>query len=133
MLAPNDRLYTKDHLWIKPLDKGIVIGITDFAQAQLDDIVYVELPDVGAVIRADGFVAGIQHHTGMFELHSPVGGEILSVNEHLNEEPETLNEDPYDTGWIALLKPQGKKMPAFLSAKEYTLHLSKMLEPNDDE
>lgn len=133
MQIPSDRLYTKDHLWIKPLDTGIILGLTDFAQEQIDDIMYIELPSVGSMIKPEGFLAGIQHHDGVFELHTPVGGEILSVNEHLNEEPETLNEDPYESAWIALMKPQGKKLPKLLSSKEYAEYLKSIPEVNDDD
>ena len=132
MQIPSDRLYTKGHLWIKPLESGVKMGITDFAQDQLDDIVFIDLPATGIFIKAGGFLAGIQHHDGVFELHTPVGGEVLSVNEHLHEEPETVNEDPYENGWLVILKPQGKKLPQLLSAKEYGEHMTSIISENDD-
>lgn len=105
MNLPEDLRYAEDHEWAKPGKDRIRIGISDYAQDQLGDIVFVELPRVG-----DSFERGAQFGTvesvkTVAELYMPVGGEILAVNMDLAESPELVNKDPYEKGWMVEVKP----------------------------
>jgi glycine cleavage system H protein len=105
MKVPEDRRYTKDHEWAR-LDEGRVrIGITDYAQDALGDVVYVQLPDVGAVVEAGGACAEVESTKSVSDVYAPVSGRVVEVNTELGEAPQLLNEDPYGAGWICLIEP----------------------------
>lgn len=92
--------YTEDHEWIK-IDSGLVtLGITDYAQDSLSDIVYVELPEVGTIVDTGDTVGNIESVKAVAELYSPISGEIVEVNKDLEDQPDLVNTDPYDDGWI---------------------------------
>lgn len=100
----SDLKYTEDHEWIS-LDGDIAtIGVTDFAQNSLGDIVYVELPEPGTVVEAGEAIGNIESVKAVSEVYSPVGGEVVDVNKDLEEEPETVNSGCYDEGWIVKIK-----------------------------
>ncbi len=98
------RYYTKDHLWVKVDGDDAVIGITDYGQHQLGDIVYVELPQVNSEVEAGEKVASVESVKASIDIFSPLTGKILSVNEDLKEDPSLLNTDPYGEGWIYEMK-----------------------------
>jgi glycine cleavage system H protein len=98
--------YTREHEWVKAESDGsVTIGITDHAQHQLGDLVYVELPSVGAVCAAGAGVAVVESTKAASDVYAPLGGRVLAVNEALASAPESVNEDPYGRGWLMRLKP----------------------------
>ncbi len=99
-LNPADRRYTAEHEWIKPDGESFVVGITSFAQDQLGDIVYVELPRVGERIEGGKTFGVIESVKTASDLYAPVSGEVLEVNSTLVDEPQTVNDDPYEKGWM---------------------------------
>lgn len=106
--VPSDRRYTSEHEWIKPddgADDRYVVGITSFAQDQLGDIVYVELPKVGDRVEAGRPFGVVESVKTASDLYAPVSGEVLEVNEALADQPETVNDDPYAAGWLIKLRP----------------------------
>ena len=98
------RYYTKDHLWVKVDGDDAVVGITDYGQHQLGDIVYIELPNVDSEVEAGEKVASIESVKASIDIFSPLTGKIISVNEDLKEDPSLLNTDPYGEGWIFEMK-----------------------------
>ena len=102
MSYPDDRKYTKDHEWLR-LSGGVgEVGITDYAQQQLGDVVYVELPDVGAQVTAGQGFGSIESVKAVSELFAPVSGRVTAVNDHLKQHPETVNSNPHGTWLIKL-------------------------------
>ena len=99
-----DRLYTKTHEWIKIEGGTGTVGITDYAQKELQDITYVELPETGISVSAGEEVATVESVKHTSPIYSPVTGEIIEVNEILEDEPDTVNRDPYGDGWIFKIK-----------------------------
>lgn len=115
---PDNLFYTKDHEWISG-DSGVVrVGITDYAQAALGDIVYVQTPKVGDKV-IEGKVCGeIESTKSVSEIFSPVSGTVVGINQKLDQAPETINSDPYQEGWIAEIEI-GEAPKAFISAADY--------------
>jgi glycine cleavage system H protein len=118
--VPNDLQYTKDHEYVKTTeDPGIVvIGITDYAQGELGDVVYVELPKVGASFGEHDVFGTIEAVKAVSELFSPVAGEVTAINDRLDKEPSLVNSDPYGDGWMTKMRVTGA-LPGLLSADEY--------------
>lgn len=105
MSIPADLKYTKDHEWVKVLDGDeALIGITDFAQNSLGDITYVEVPDVGDRLAAGDTFGVVESVKAASDLYSPVDAEVLAVNEALEDSPESVNQSPYEDGWIIKVK-----------------------------
>ena len=100
MEFPEDRRYSREHEWVAADGDAARVGITDYAQDQLGDVVFVQLPDVGLEVVANASCAEVESTKSVSEIYSPVSGVIASVNESLNDEPERLNRDPYGDGWI---------------------------------
>jgi glycine cleavage system H protein len=118
---PTDRHYTRDHEWILPTANGRArIGVTDFAQKQLGDIVFVETPTVGITLEAGEPLGNVESVKSVSEIYAPVAGSVAAVNERLGEEPELLNEDAYGEGWIAeLTLTDPKHLTDLLTAEQY--------------
>ena len=106
LILPDDLRYTEDHEWARPQGNGFRIGITDFAQDQLGDIVFVELPRVGDTLPARQQFGTVESVKTVAELYMPLSGEILAVNELLEASPELVNSDPYEKGWMVEIKPE---------------------------
>lgn len=121
MLVPDDLKYTREHEWVKVVNGDVaVIGITDFAQAELSDIVYVELPQVGKTVSKGEEIASLEAVKTVASVYSPVSGEIVEVNEKLKDDPALINKDPYGEGWICKVKMTNKaELDECLSAQEY--------------
>lgn len=100
MSLPKDYLYTEEHEWVKQETEGVRVGITGFAQDQLGDIVFVELPEVGATIEQGDSIGSIESVKTVSDFYAPVSGKIVEVNEALEDAPEMINSDPYNEGWI---------------------------------
>jgi|SRR5689334_6767476 glycine cleavage system H protein len=106
--VPADRKYTKDHEWAKDEGAGKVrVGITDFAQHSLTDIVFVELPKVGAKLEQGKVFGVVESVKSASDLYSPVTGEVVEVNKGVVDAPETVNKDPYGKGWMLVVKTSG--------------------------
>jgi glycine cleavage system H protein len=106
MTYPDDRKYTKDHEWVRLSGDTAEVGITDFAQQQLGDVVYVELPDVGSQVTAGQSFGSIESVKAVSELFAPVSGEVAAVNESLKNHPEAVNKDPHST-WMIKVRVAG--------------------------
>jgi glycine cleavage system H protein len=108
MQIPSNLKYTKDHEWTKIEGDTATIGITDFAQSELGDIVYVELPAVGAQTKQGESFGTIEAVKAVSDLFAPLTGEVLEVNSELSDKPEVINKDPYGDGWIIKIKISDK-------------------------
>lgn len=104
MNVPNDLLYTKTHEWVRLDGDVATIGITDFAQSELGDIVYVDLPTVGRVLQSDDALGSIESVKTVSDVFSPLMGEVVEVNSALGAQSELINSDPYGAGWIAKIR-----------------------------
>ncbi|TAM64788.1 MAG: glycine cleavage system protein GcvH [Rhodanobacter sp.] len=118
---PGDLKFLKSHEWARVEDDGLVrVGISDHAQQQLGDLVYVELPEVGSSVKAGTGVAVVESVKAASDIYSPVSGEIVEVNEALNDKPEIINEDAYEEGWIFLVRPSDRdELDELLDANAY--------------
>lgn len=123
---PNELKYTKSHEWVRDEGDGIcAIGITDHAQGLLGDLVFVELPEIGAVVERDGECGVVESVKAASDIYSPISGEVTAANELLAETPETLNQDPYGDGWIFKLKlSHPEQLDDLLAADDYAVHAS---------
>jgi glycine cleavage system H protein len=104
-MYPAELKYTKDHEWVKAGDGEATIGITDYAQAQLGDVVFVELPAVGRTITQGEVFGTIESVKAVSELYAPVSGEVTAVNDALSTSPESVNKDPHGAAWIIKVRP----------------------------
>ena len=120
-MVPKELKYTKDHEWII-LDGDIAtVGITDFAQRELGDIVYVEVESVGEILKSDEVFGTVEAVKTVSDLFLPVSGEIIEFNENLDDNPELVNSDPYGEGWMIKLKVSDiNDMNLLLSAEDYS-------------
>lgn len=120
MNIPNQLLYTKDHEWIKIEGDVATVGITDFAQSELGDIVYVEIDTLGETFLAEEVFGSVEAVKTVSDLMMPVSGEIVAFNEALEDEPELVNTDPYSDGWmIKVLVSDFTELDSLLSADQY--------------
>ena len=118
MSVPEELQYTKSHEWVRTEGDTATIGITDHAQEELGDIVYVELPEEGATFEAGEPFGTIESVKAVSDLYTPVGGEVVEVNRALDASPEKINEDPYGEGWIVTLRVSDARA-GLLSASDY--------------
>ena len=120
MNVPEDLKYTKEHEWCRVKGNRVVVGITDHAQSQLGDIVYVELPEVGDPVKKGESFGVVESTKAVSELFAPVSGKVVEVNDPLSDAPETINEDPYEEGWMIVIEPSDpKELEALMDAKTY--------------
>jgi glycine cleavage system H protein len=103
-MNPEDNRYHKEHSWIKVSGKKATIGITDYAQDALGDIVYIDLPEVDSTVEANTEISEIESTKATSSVITPISGRVVEVNEELSESPEIINEDPYGKGWITVLE-----------------------------
>lgn len=121
MQVPSDLRYTPDHEWARLDGDTVTVGITDFAQDALGDVVYVQLPSVGSQVDGGGVLGEVESTKSVSEIYSPVAGEVASVNDDLAESPELLNSDPYGRGWICTVKVSDRSsVDALLDAAGYS-------------
>ena len=119
-MNPEDIRYHKEHTWVKVSGKKGTIGITDYAQDALGDIVYIDLPEVESDVEANSEISEIESTKATSSVISPVSGKILEVNEYLSESPEIINEEPYDKGWIAVIEMENVlEVDDLMDAAEY--------------
>ena len=118
---PSDRRYTSEHEWIKPEGEHFVVGITAFAQDQLGDIVYLELPKVGDRIEAGNTFGVIESVKTASDLYAPISGEVVAVNSELVDQPQAVNDDPYSSGWMIKIRPaDAAEVDKLLTAEQYS-------------
>jgi glycine cleavage system H protein len=124
MQTPSDVRYTRDHEWVRTEEDGtVVVGITDFAQDALGDIVYVQLPALERAVTAGESCAEIESVKSVSEIYAPVAGDVVATNEALEASPETINADPYGAGWLIRLRvAPGSSLEDLLDATAYQEH-----------
>jgi len=119
-MSPEDRLYTKEHEWLKLDGEVATVGITDHAQNALGDVVYVEIPKIGDKLVAGQTFGTVESVKAVSELFTPASGEVVEINGGLNDAPETINKDPYGTGWMIRLRLSNKSDTSkLMSAAQY--------------
>ncbi len=119
MSVPSDLLYSRTHEWTRREDEEhVVVGISQYAQDQLGEVVYVELPEVGRVVDGGEELGTLESVKAVSEFFAPVAGEVVAVNERLEDEPNLVNEDPYGDGWLLRIKPSGAEGD-LLSPEQY--------------
>lgn len=123
-MFPNDRRYTKEHEWIQVAEGAATVGLSDFAQRELGDIVYVELPEIGRVVRLGEVLGTIESVKAVSELYAPVSGTITEVNRLLSDKPETVNLDAHGAGWICKLAvADAAELDRLMDAATYEKHV----------
>ncbi len=121
MSVPNDLYYAKTHEWLRIDDAAATVGITDFAQNQLSDVTFVELPDVGREVEEGDEVAVVESVKAASDIYAPVAGTIVEVNSDLEDSPEMINTSPYDTGWLFKIELRKEEdVDNLMSAEEYS-------------
>jgi glycine cleavage system H protein len=123
--VPEELQYSESHEWVREEEDGTVtIGITDHAQTQLGDLVYVEVPEPGRAVHANEDLAVVESVKAASDVYSPVGGEVVAVNGALTDAPELVNRDPYGEGWLVRLRPEDpSELGALLDAEGYRAFL----------
>ncbi len=120
MKIPDDLRYSSDHEWVRLEDGRVRVGITDYAQDALGDVVYVEMPEVGATLEAGATVSEVESTKSVSDIYAPVSGTVAEVNADLGEAPERLNEDPYGEGWICVIELTDRaQLDGLLTAAAY--------------
>jgi glycine cleavage system H protein len=119
--------FTKEHEWIKIKNGLAIVGISDFAQEQLGDIVSIELPKAGGIFKQGQTIAIIDSVKASSDIYAPISGEITEVNEELIEKPEIINQSPYDLGWIAKIKPSDmEEFETLMTKEKYDRYISEI-------
>jgi glycine cleavage system H protein len=120
MTTPKDLRYSKEHEWVKTEGENVRIGITHFAQSELGDIVFVELPEVGDTITADEPFGSVESVKTVSELYAPISGKVVEVNEDLNDSPEFVNDSPYEKAWMVVIEPSdASEVDKLMTSEEY--------------
>ena len=120
MTVPNHLLYTKDHEWIEFKDDLVIIGITDYAQSQLGDVIFVEFPEIGADLDCGSSFGEIEAVKTVSDLFAPISGNVLSINEEIENTPDLVNTDPYGEGWlIKISATKNEEKEKLMNADEY--------------
>ena len=119
-MYPSDYLYSREHEWVKVEDDTCVIGITEFAQQELGEVVFVELPEIGQVFDANQELGTIESVKAVAEVYTPVAGEVIEVNDAVVDDPELLNEDPHGEGWLVKLRfSSAADLKSLMNAEAY--------------
>lgn len=120
MNTPKELRYSEEHEWVRVEGDKVRIGITDFAQSELGDIVFVELPEVGTEITANEPFGSVESVKTVSELYAPISGKVVEVNEALNDNPEYVNESPYEKAWMIVVEPSDmSEIDNLLTAEQY--------------
>ncbi|MBA2871456.1 glycine cleavage system H protein [Anoxybacillus calidus] len=120
MNTPKELRYSEEHEWVRVEGDKVRIGITDFAQSELGDIVFVELPEVGTEITANEPFGSVESVKTVSELYAPISGKVVEVNEELNDKPEFVNESPYEKAWMIVVEPSDlSEVDNLLTAEQY--------------
>ncbi|MEN9936090.1 MAG: hypothetical protein RLZZ387_2669 [Chloroflexota bacterium] len=121
--TPQDLQYTKSHEWVRIEGDEATVGITDYAQDALGDVVYLDLPDVGTELEASAVFGAVESVKAASDLYLPVEGEVTAVNDALISEPELINSDPYGQGWMIKIRIPSGAVGGLLSAEAYEKHV----------
>lgn len=121
--VPEDLRYTKEHEWARTDGGRVVVGITDYAQDQLGDVVFVELPEPGSQVQAGQPLGEVESTKSVSDIYSPTTGTIVEKNAEVEQDPELINSDPYGRGWLVVIEPAGGEPEELLSAAEYRAHI----------
>lgn len=120
---PSELRYARTHEWVRVDGNRATVGISDYAQTQLGDVVYVELPEIGAQVEFEGEVAVVESVKAASDIYAPVTGEIVDANDELDNAPETVNADPYGDGWFFVIEMTNDQLPSdLLTAEAYEAH-----------
>jgi len=120
MTTPKELRYSEEHEWVKVEGGNARIGITHFAQSELGDIVFVELPEVGTELKADEPFGSVESVKTVSELYAPVSGKVVEVNEELSDSPEYVNESPYEKAWMIVIEPSdSSEIEKLMTAEQY--------------
>jgi glycine cleavage system H protein len=119
MNVPDDLRYSTDHEWLRTDGGAVRVGITDYAQDALGDVVFVDLPDVGTAVKAGEAIAEVESTKSVSDIYAPVDGTIVEVNAELGDSPERLNDDPYGEGWIFVIETDGGDGAELLDSAAY--------------
>jgi glycine cleavage system H protein len=123
-MYPEDLKYHKEHTWVRVSGKKATVGITDYAQDALGDIVYIDLPETDSTIEANSELAEIESTKATSSVISPVSGTVIEVNDDLSESPEIINEEPYGKGWIAVIEiDDASEVDDLMEAADYAKHV----------
>jgi len=128
---PEGLYYTEDHEWLKVLEDGtVLVGVTDYAQKSLHEVVYVEMPNVGDKVKQKEVLGSVESVKAVSDLYSPVSGVVEEVNEELADSPELINSDSYGKGWMVKITPRDldEELENLLSAEQYREHLESLKE-----
>lgn len=126
--VPDDLYYTKEHEWLKIEKEMCRVGVTDYAQKSLHEVVYVDLPNLGKVLTQNALFGTVESVKAVSELYSPVSGEVVTRNEQLADSPELINQQPYGAGWILVVKPSHLQddLKVLLTAEAYAKFLQEV-------
>jgi glycine cleavage system H protein len=126
--VPEDLYYTKEHEWMKVENDKCRVGITDYAQNSLHEVVYVDLPNIGKVLAQNAIFGTVESVKAVSELYSPLSGEVVERNEKLVDSPELVNQQPYGGGWIVIVKPSrlNDDLKSLLKAESYAAFLQEI-------
>jgi glycine cleavage system H protein len=133
MEIPEDLYYTREHLWLRVMGNRGKIGITDYAQLEMGEIVFLNLPEENAPIEQGEVFGTLESAKTVADLYAPVSGEIVSINKDIEEEPSLVNDDPYGNGWLVILEiDEPSQLEDLLSASEYEIFLEKKQKDQPD-
>ena len=120
MLVPNHLLYTKDHEWVEFKEEYALVGITDYAQSQLGDVIFVEFPEIGEDLISGSSFGEVEAVKTVSDLFAPISGKVLSVNEEIENTPDLVNSDPYKKGWLVKISPSNyEEKDGLMNFEEY--------------
>ncbi|HOQ50430.1 MAG TPA: glycine cleavage system protein GcvH [Candidatus Atribacteria bacterium] len=129
-MYPEDLLYTKSHEWVKVEDDRAIVGVTSYAQDQLVEVVFVELPEEGKEVKAGDAVATLESVKAVADVYAPVSGKIIEVNKQLENQPELVNQDPYGEGWIFVIEIAGEEeLHTLMKVSDYQSLIENELKP----
>jgi glycine cleavage system H protein len=125
MNIPEDLKYTNEHEWLRIEDGTGIIGVTDYAQGELGDVVFVELPKIGLVFKQNDSIGTIEAVKTVADIYAPIGGEVLEINTLLGDSPDLINSDPYGKGWMLKIKiARAEELENLMNADEYRNHIA---------
>ncbi len=128
--VPENLHYSKEHQWLSIEGERCRVGLTDYAQKQLHEIVFIDLPEVGAKVTAEQIMGSVESVKAVSDIFSPVSGEVLEVNKNVQDSPGIINKSPYQDGWVVVVKASELKedQKSLLSAEAYCSHIKTLLE-----
>ena len=123
-MFPKELKYMESHEWAKSEGDAVIVGVSDYAQQQIQDVVYVELPEIGQELEQKKEFAVIESVKAAFDIYAPASGEVVEINKELEDSPECINEDPYGAGWIVKILPSNpSELKNLMSVEEYRANL----------